>query len=300
MFPENTLVAFEGALKCGADGVETDVHLSRDGVVVITHDPSTLRCYGQPGNVWDQDFHGPNGMSSFVTVDEPHSKMPTLKEVLILMTRKEWSDRWLLLDIKVDNQVQVLEAIRDSLEAVNSDMTFWASRLILGIWHHKFLPYCETHLATLPITHIGLHTSYARSHFLRNPQISSFNLQLFSLVTSSQQNFVREAHALGKQVYVWTVNDEQSMRYCIHLKVDAILSDDPSRTNAVMSEDLTRWDVKAQFWTWKRAAVSYLWNVLLYGVMLHRIFWKFRNLKSQKYVVPDESLEHQHQRTDKK
>lgn len=284
MFPENTLIAFQGALESGADGIETDVHLSRDGVVVITHDASTLRCYGRPGNVWEQDFHGEKGMSSFVTVGKPYSKMPTLTEVLDLMTRKEWSDKWLLLDIKVDNQLQIIEALEETLKSTNSDMSFWASRIVLGIWHHKFLPYCETYLPQLPITHIGLHTHYARSHFLHHPQISSFNLQLYSLVTASQQRFIKEAHALGKPVYVWTVNDERSMRYCMHLKVDAILSDDPSKTNSVQSEDLSTWDVNAHFWTWRRIVKGLIYNVWLFGIMLHRIFWQFRELRSQKYV----------------
>lgn len=289
LFPENTLIAFEGALKSGADGIETDVHLSRDGEVVITHDTDTLRCYGAPGNVWDQDFYGPKGMSTFRTVNEPHSKMPTLTEVLALMTEKEWSDKWLLLDIKVDNQVQIIEALRNTLDATNPYTSFWTNRIILGIWHHKFLPYCDSHLPKLPISHIGLHTSYARSYFLHNPQVSSFNMQLSSLYTQSQQNFVTEAHGLGKQVYVWTVNDEQSMRYCIHLKVDAILSDDPSKTNSVRSEDLSQWKVDTQYWHGKRLLTGCIWNGLLYALMLHRIFWKFRNMRSQRYVISEEA-----------
>lgn len=282
------MIALEGALKSGADGIETDVHLSRDGVVVIAHDASTLRCYGKPGNVWDQDFHGDGGMSQFTTVDAPHTKMPTLRQVLHLIAREEWRGKWLLLDIKVDNQVQIIQAMSDTIRGINPDMSFWRDRLVLGVWHHKFLPSCRRYLPDLHITHIGLHTSYARRYFLRNPQVSSFNLQLYALVTASQQNFVAEAHALGKQTYIWTVNDAESMRFCVKIKVDAILSDDPSKTKLVQSEDLTAWDPKREFWTTRRVFKSYLWNVVLFFVMLKRIFWTFKELRDQPYVAQEQ------------
>lgn len=290
LFPENTMIALEGALKSGADGIETDVHLSKDGVVVIAHDASTLRCYGKPGNVWEQDFHGPAGMNTFVTVDEPFTKMPTLREVLLLMASDAWSDKWLLLDVKVDNQVEVIRAMADTMDAVNSDPSFWSARVVLGIWHHQYLPFCAEYLPGLPITHIGLHTAYARRYFLHHPAVSAFNLQINALVTHAQQRFVKEAHDAGKPVYLWTVNDAQAMRFCMHLGVDAILSDDPSKTRQVQGEDLTRWHPQRDFWTWKRTAWGYLHNVLLFFVMLHRIFWRFRTLRTQPYLKPQQSL----------
>ena len=40
IYPENTMSAFKAALDSGADGIETDIHLSSDGIIVITHDES--------------------------------------------------------------------------------------------------------------------------------------------------------------------------------------------------------------------------------------------------------------------
>lgn len=36
-FPENTMAAFKGAVKVGAHAIETDIHLTKDGVVVLSH-----------------------------------------------------------------------------------------------------------------------------------------------------------------------------------------------------------------------------------------------------------------------
>lgn len=53
-YPENTMLAFEKALEAGADGIETDVHLSKDGKLVIIHDELLARtCCGRPGTVSD-------------------------------------------------------------------------------------------------------------------------------------------------------------------------------------------------------------------------------------------------------
>lgn len=52
--PENTLAAFRRAWDAGVECVELDVHLSRDGVPVVIHDPDTKRTTGRPGRVADQ------------------------------------------------------------------------------------------------------------------------------------------------------------------------------------------------------------------------------------------------------
>src|SRR5512140_1529636 len=49
--PENTLVAFDNAAALGADAIETDVHLSRDGHVMVFHDDDTARLCGVPGTL---------------------------------------------------------------------------------------------------------------------------------------------------------------------------------------------------------------------------------------------------------
>ncbi|MGN1163408.1 MAG: glycerophosphodiester phosphodiesterase, partial [Candidatus Ornithospirochaeta sp.] len=46
IYPENTMLAFEKAYEEGADGIETDVHLTKDGKVVIIHDENLLRTCG--------------------------------------------------------------------------------------------------------------------------------------------------------------------------------------------------------------------------------------------------------------
>lgn len=57
--PENSIAAFEAAIAAGADGIEFDVRLSRDGVPVIIHDDTLQRTHGLRGRVVDSSANAP-------------------------------------------------------------------------------------------------------------------------------------------------------------------------------------------------------------------------------------------------
>ena len=79
-YPENTLPAFERAIEESADMIETDLHLSRDGVVVIHHDPELERL-GEPGEIRDRlaaELATLNAAPDALVAE----KMPTLLDIL--------------------------------------------------------------------------------------------------------------------------------------------------------------------------------------------------------------------------
>jgi len=112
-FPENTMIAFDEALRVGAHGLETDVHVSLDGVVVICHDALLKRIYGVDATVSSLPWK--NGLDQLRTLREPHSPMLTFRKLLEKLysgeaangelaksERTPWTDAWILMDIKVD------------------------------------------------------------------------------------------------------------------------------------------------------------------------------------------------------
>ncbi len=74
-YPENTLLSFKKALECKADGVELDVHLSKDGKMVVCHDENLYRTYGR--HAWIKD----KSLEEMKKLDSLGQKMPTLEEV---------------------------------------------------------------------------------------------------------------------------------------------------------------------------------------------------------------------------
>lgn len=97
-FPENTMAAFEGAVNVGAHALETDIQLTKDGVVVLSHDPTLKRCFGRPDKISDLDW---KEVSEAETLAEPRQHMPRLKDLLEYLAKPGMEDLWVLLDIKV-------------------------------------------------------------------------------------------------------------------------------------------------------------------------------------------------------
>ncbi|BFZ58119.1 hypothetical protein PYCC9005_005178 [Savitreella phatthalungensis] len=170
-----------------ADGIELDVRLSRDGQVVISHDASLKRCYGIDKLVGEVDWFGPGGIASLESVREPKTKMPLLEDVLRVVEGEK--GKWCMLDVKIDNSVEIIEAVGKVLRRCSpydtanpKNLTYWADKCVLGLWHTKFLNEAAQHLPGIPISHIGTDLTYARSHWLNDDRVVGFNMQIFTLM----------------------------------------------------------------------------------------------------------------------
>ena len=98
MAPENTLEAFRRAVSAGAHALETDLRLSRDGVVVLMHDPSLRRTFGEKALVCDCDWAR---LAALRTLRAPHEPMARLTDLLDLLNGDGMERIWVMLDIKV-------------------------------------------------------------------------------------------------------------------------------------------------------------------------------------------------------
>ena len=86
-FPENTIASFERAVKDGSEGIESDVHITADDIIVMFHDPSLERTTNGKGLIREQNYHG--GIENVRTTKEPIQKIPTFQELCDLLMREE-------------------------------------------------------------------------------------------------------------------------------------------------------------------------------------------------------------------
>ena len=249
------MAAFEAAVQIGAHALETDIHLSRDGVVVLSHDKDLKRCFGVQDKIIDCDWHK---LSQLRTIREPRQSMPRLRDLLEYLAAPGREHVWLLLDIKTDNDPEeVMRLIAETLASVpagaspsgieqededglldNSSIEkrgssparptpTWHSRVVLGVWSDKYLPLCSQHLPGFSIAYIGFNTLFA-NRFFAAPNIS-FNMLYHSLMGPLGFYFRRRARRESRPVFAWTVNDEKHMLWCIRRGIDGVISDDPKR-----------------------------------------------------------------------
>jgi len=115
-YPENTLISFEKAVEAGVDAIEFDVHTTRDGQLVITHDHTVERCSNGTGQVHDFTFEEIRKLDfgAWKGPEFAGARIPTLDETLDAIFAKR-PDMYLLIELKEDDEScarQVLETMR--------------------------------------------------------------------------------------------------------------------------------------------------------------------------------------------
>jgi len=90
--------AFKGAIDVGAHAIETDVHITKDNVVVLSHDNTLKRCFDLPDKIIDCEW---KYLSTLRTTREPKQGMPRLSDLLEYLAEPGMEEKWMLLDIKV-------------------------------------------------------------------------------------------------------------------------------------------------------------------------------------------------------
>src|SRR5690349_20461223 len=130
LWPENSLLAFRNALALGTDYLELDVHLTRDGEVVVIHDPTLDRTITGHGPVRERTLAELGSWrlkdKDGAVVDEP---IPTLDEVVALAAAGK---RQMLLEIKPDDRRRRYPGIEEKVFAVLDRHHYTPSAVVMA------------------------------------------------------------------------------------------------------------------------------------------------------------------------
>jgi glycerophosphoryl diester phosphodiesterase len=229
--PENTLAAFALLVQHGIPGVELDVHLSRDGKVVVIHDENVKRVTGVDALVRDCRASKLKGMDAGSWFGEPFRDegIPLLDEVFELLGDRLYYDIELKWAQKRGGGLEeaVLKRIR------SHGMT---GRCLIS----SFNPYCIRRMQAIapeiPTAHI-----YARHRdvplLLRRGQAGVFVPTPYMKPRSSQVNPVSSfalRRILRSRILAWTVDDPAEATRLLHLGVRGIISNHPSKIKAAV------------------------------------------------------------------
>lgn len=258
--PENTMCAFRAAIEKGrAHAIETDIHLTKDNIVVLSHDPDLKRCFGRTERIIDCDW---DFLSQLRTTKAPHEPMPQLRDLLEYISQPTLQDKWILLDIKLDNDSEnVMRLIAETLASVYPGTRPWQDRVVLGIWAAKYLSLCVEYLPGYPVAYIGFSTCYARQ-FLKVPHVG-FNMYAKTLFGPIGSRFIRDVQRQHRPLYLWTINEANIMKWSIVKGVDGVITDDPKLFNDVCDDFDTDTDAQTVRITWGQ----WLYTFWLYVLM---------------------------------
>jgi len=215
--PENTLRAFALALDEGADGVELDVRLARDGVVVVAHDPDLSRVAGRPERVADLDAR------TLAAIDVGGAGIPTLDEALDLLL-----PRGALVNVEVKGDVPDRVAL---VRAVARLLGRRAPRERDGVFVSSFQPDILLGLRALrvgvPLAFLydRAHTGRYRAALLRRLLRPDGFHPHHSLADPTS---IARWHRRHQFVNVWTVDAPALARALASAGVDGVITNDPA------------------------------------------------------------------------
>src|SRR5215213_7781257 len=241
--PENTLEAFRLAVEAGAGGLELDVHLTRDGEVVVIHDATVDRVTDGSGSLAGMTLEevrrldvgncfSPDGGQTF-----PYRgrgvRIPTLAEVY-----EEFPNTCVNADIKEARPGAEKAVLRVIQDAAAEGRTLVAStdHAVLRRFRRVSRGRISTGASRREIAAFYV-MSKLHLEALVSPAYEALQVPVehrgIKLVTP---RFVQAAHSRGVRVDVWTINDAAEMRRLLDLGVDVIMTDSPELLESLLRD----------------------------------------------------------------
>jgi glycerophosphoryl diester phosphodiesterase len=221
--PENTLVAFQKAIELGSDMIELDVHLSKEGEVVVIHDSTLERTTPGQGKIIDHTLQELRQLDAGVKFSPLFAgeRIPTLKEVLDLAQGK------IEVNIEVKNGFLEPYSIHDladrTLKAVEN------AGMLPHVLFSSFHPVALERIREKnPKAYVALLFSQpwnALEEVTKGKSYSVLNLRDIHLI--KEKIALLKKHNL--RVNVYTVNSEEGMNQFISWGVDGIITNYPNR-----------------------------------------------------------------------
>lgn len=214
--PENTLAAFRRALALGVDAIELDVHVTRDGVVVVFHDDELSRLTGVRGRLAAKTWRELSALR--VRGTEP---IPKLTEVLRLTRGRA------VVQIEIKTGVPVAPVVR-AVRAARATQDVVLASFSPGIVREAY------RLApTVPRMLIaeGRRTPASQIAQLADCHANGLSVNQRAIRAAT---YVHYFHSRGYAVWTWTVNDPRRMRTLLGWGIDGILGDNPALMRQVV------------------------------------------------------------------
>lgn len=220
--PENTLASVDAALEDGADLVEIDVQETRDGRVVVLHDSDFMKIAKVPTKIWEASYDEAAAIDigSWYGSEFADQRIPTLEEVLYRCKGKARVD----IELKYYGHDERLE---ERVVAIVERTGMASDVIIMSLDQNGIRKMRELR----PGWTVGLLMAKAVGD---PPRMDADFLAVHTGLASAR--FVRRAHAAGKDVYVWTVNDPVTMSRMLSRGVDGLITDEPALARRVLAE----------------------------------------------------------------
>lgn len=237
LWPENTHHAFQGAVDLGYRYIETDIRVTRDGVVVVFHDETLERTTNGIGRIVDWDWNdlkyldaaynfSPDGESfplrgTGIGISRLDDTLDTFDDINFNIDLKAKNAEWAVADVVVRKRKQDAVLIGGFIDARTA----------------RFRRITKGRVATSAGSTTAT-AMYAASRVGRSVKRNADAYQLPHEMKGAKidQKLIDAIHDVGAQLHLWTVDDADDMRRFLDMGVDGIVTDRPDILNDVLKE----------------------------------------------------------------
>ena len=228
MYPENTMLAFREAMKAGCHGIETDVQMSKDGVLVICHDELLDRTSNGTGLLKDYTYDELINFDFGIKFSPEFQgeKIPTLEELLQFA-----KENHIFLNLELKNGLFPYNGIEKKVIELIYKYDFKDS-VILSSFNHFSMIKCKDIDSSIKTGLLYEGTFVDIEKYCKNIGADALHPQYFSLLDAELTKKIQDE---GIMINTYTVNHEIHMEALLDLKVNAIITNYPDKLSKIMS-----------------------------------------------------------------
>jgi glycerophosphoryl diester phosphodiesterase len=228
--PENTLASFQKAIAIGVDRIETDVHMTSDGQIILMHDRTLNRTTSGKGEVRNHTLAEIRQLDagSWFAPEYAGERVPTLDEAIKLCKGK------CLLMIEVKESSNYTPGIEEAVAEVIRANAAQNDCVVISLQHsvifnfHQLAPDIRLHrsyVGKIPLLPIYLDAGITFRGFRCYSYVEEFNLNKEFISSYTMKRIQR----MGKKVNAWTDDDPQHAAMLIRLGVSGIITNNPGK-----------------------------------------------------------------------
>jgi glycerophosphoryl diester phosphodiesterase len=226
-YPENTMIAFRKAVEIGCDGIETDLHMTKDGIIVICHDETIDRTTNGSGFIQDYRYKELCKFDAGVKFGREFQgeKIPSIDEFLDYVKNKD-----LLINLELKNDIihynefekKVIEKIYEfKLE----------NNVILSSFNHYSMIRAKECDSSIKTGLLCLAALYNVHDYVKTVGADALHPFYPSVMNAEIVDCIKKN---GIRINAYTVNEEKHMKKLVELGIDGIITNYPDKLKKIL------------------------------------------------------------------
>ena len=225
-YPENTMRAFIEAVEVGCDGIETDLHITKDGEIVICHDETIDRTTNGTGYIAEYNYKDLRKFDAGIKYSEDFAeeKIPTLNEFFEYI-----KDKNLYINLELKNNIIQYEKMEEKVIEKIYEYKIQNNVILSSFNHYSMIKVKEidNRIKTGLLYVSNLYNVHEYAENLKADALHPFYPAVFD------ENIVKEIHDKGILVNAYTVDEESHMKILMELGIDGIITNFPDKLKEI-------------------------------------------------------------------